>query len=48
MKKITVTIDEDQDKAIVDLQIKKAAKTGTILNYSETLRLVIDEGLKKF
>ena len=47
MKKITVTIDEDQDKAIVNLQIKKA-QSGTIFNYSKVLRLVIDEGLKKF
>ena len=47
MKKITVTIEEDQDKAITNLQIKKA-QSGNILNYSEALRLIIDEGLKKF
>jgi len=47
MKKITVTIEEIQDKDIKDIQIEMAKK-GVIKNYSRVLREVIDEGLKKF
>ena len=47
MIKITVTIDEGQDQNIKNLQIKKA-KVGEIINYSKAMRLVLDEGLKKF
>ncbi len=47
MIKVTVTIDENQDKDIKDIQLKES-KSGDILNYSETLRMIIDEGLKKF
>jgi len=47
MIKVTVTIDEGQDQSIKDLQIKKA-KVGVIVNYSKAMRLVLDEGFKKF
>jgi len=45
--KITVTIDEVQDKDIKDIRLD-LAKKGEIANYSKVLRMVIDEGLKKF
>ncbi len=47
MIKSTVTIEETQDNDIKDIQSEKS-KPGAMLNYSETLRLIIDEGLKKF
>ena len=47
MKKVTVTIEEDQDGAIRDIQVSYAKKR-IIKNYSKVLREVIDEGLKKF
>jgi len=47
MKKITVTIEEDQDEAIRDIQVDFAKKR-EIKNYSAVLREVIDAGLKKF
>ena len=47
MKKITITIDEDQDQDIKDIQIENAKK-GTMMNYSKVMRMVLDEGLKKF
>jgi len=47
MKKITVTIDEIQDKDIRDIQVEYAKKR-IIKNYSKVLREVLDEGLKKF
>ena len=47
MKKITVTIEDTQDKDIKDIRLEMAQK-GKILNYSKVLRMIIDEGLKKF
>ena len=47
MKKITVTIENIQDQDIKDIRLEYAKK-GKLLNYSKVLRLVIDEGLKKF
>jgi len=47
LKKITVTIDNVQDQDIKDIRLEKA-KRGEFLNYSKVLRMVIDEGLKKF
>jgi len=47
MKKITVTIDEVQDKDIKDIQIEMAKK-GNIKNYSKVLREVLDKGLTHF
>lgn len=47
MIKITVTIEEDQDERIRDIQVD-FAKRREIKNYSKVLREVLDEGLKKF
>jgi len=47
MKKITVTIDEEQHQDIKDIQVE-FAKKGSFKNYSKVLREVLDEGLKKF
>lgn len=47
MKKITVTIETVQHQDIQDIRLEMA-KDGKILNYSKVLRMVIDEGLKKF
>ena len=47
MKKITVTIEEDQDHDIRDIQVEYAKKR-VIKNYSEVMREVLDKGLKKF
>ena len=46
MIKVTVTIEESQDEDIKDLQLE-LSKPGAILNYSETMRKVLDEGLKR-
>ena len=47
MIKITVTIEEDQDNDIKDIQVEYAKKR-VIKNYSKVLREVLDAGLKKF
>jgi len=47
MKKITVTIDEEQDDRIKDIQVDYA-KQRIVKNYSRVLREVIDKGLKNF
>jgi len=47
MKKITVTIDEVQDKDICDIRLE-LAKKGEIVNYSKVLRMILDKGLKNF
>ena len=47
MKKITVTIEEVQDKDIKDIQLE-FAKRGKIKNYSKVLREVLDKGLAHF
>jgi len=47
MKKITVTIEEVQDQDIKDIRLEMA-KRGKLFNYSKVLRMVLDEGLKKF
>ncbi len=44
MKKITVTIDEEQDKKIHQKRLEMA-QDGKILNYSKVLRMIIDKGL---
>ncbi len=45
MKKITVTIDEEQNDKINAKRLE-LAKQGQILNYSKVLRMIIDKGLK--
>jgi len=47
MKKITVTIENVQDQDIKDIRLEMA-KDGILFNYSKVLRMVLDEGLKKF
>jgi len=47
LKKITVTIEKVQDQDIKDIRLE-FAKKGDFFNYSKVLRMVIDEGLKKF
>jgi len=47
MKKITVTIDEVQDKKIIDIQVDYA-KQHIIKNYSKVVREVLEMGLKNF
>ncbi len=48
MKKITITIEEVQDKDIKDIQKELVITKDKMLNYSAVVRLVLDEGLKKF
>ena len=47
MKKITVTIENVQDQDIKDIRLEYA-RNGKLFNYSKVLRMIIDEGLKKF
>jgi len=47
MIKITVTIEETQDKDIRDIRLE-CAKKGDIKNYSKVMREVLDKGLKHF
>ncbi len=47
MKKVTVTIEEDQDQDIRDIQVEYAKKR-VIKNYSKVMREVLDKGLKHF
>ena len=48
MIKITVTIEEDQDDRIRDIQVDYAKKQRKVKNYSMVLREVLDKGLKHY
>ena len=45
-KRVTLTLDEDLDKKIRQLQISLISSTNQGWSYSSVLGIVIDEGLK--